>query len=143
MEALDLSKRPPRSPREMLPGLDLLMIARTVDKLRATLPGGNLGIYKIPGFSERVLKGLGIDEGELRDVVARAAGDAEVAAWIAARVAPERFAEINAAISSRTVASRLEDAEWMHNNPVAKTLSPETPLIDFLIVDDRAAFPGA
>ena len=55
MDALDLTKQPPRGPRELLPTLDLLMIARTVDKLRATLPGGNLGSYQIPGFSTRLL----------------------------------------------------------------------------------------
>jgi hypothetical protein len=140
MEALDLTKRPPRSPREMLPGLDLLMMARTVDKLRASLPGGNLGSYKIAGFSERVLKGLGIDEGEMRDAVAAAPDDAAVAAWVAAHSDASRFAMANALISEPTVGGRLGDAEWLAKNPVAKTLAPETPLIDYLVVDDREHF---
>jgi hypothetical protein len=140
MEALDLTKQPPRSPRETLPGLDVLMLARTVDKVRATLPGGNLGAYKIPGFSGRVLEGLGIDEAALRDEVARASGDAEVAAWFAARIDTANAGAINAMILAPTVASRLHDAEWMEKNPVAKTLPPDTPLVDFLILDDREAF---
>ena len=76
MNALDLTKRPPRSPRELLPGLDLLMAARTVDKMRVTLPGGNIGSYQITGFSSRLLERLGIVESLLREAVAGAASDA-------------------------------------------------------------------
>ena len=53
MDALDLTKRPPRSPRDLLPGLDLLMAARTVDKIRATLAGGNIGEYQITASPRR------------------------------------------------------------------------------------------
>ena len=42
MTPLDLTKQPPRSPRAPLGHLDLVMAARTVDKIRATLPGGNI-----------------------------------------------------------------------------------------------------
>ncbi len=70
MDALDLTQRPPRSPRDLLPGLDLLMAARTVDKIRATLPGGNLGQYQITGFSSSLLNRLGIVEGLLREAIA-------------------------------------------------------------------------
>jgi hypothetical protein len=140
MEALDLTKRPPRSPRETLPGLDVLMIARTVDKLRATLPGGNLGDYKIPGFSGRLLQGLGIDESEMRDAVAAAANDGEVAAWVAAHTDVSRFPAVNAALLAPTIASRLDDAEWLAKYPIAKRLPRETALVDFLILDDEAAF---
>ncbi len=38
MESLDLSRRPPRGPRERLVGC--MFLARTVDKLRAQLPWG-------------------------------------------------------------------------------------------------------
>jgi hypothetical protein len=140
MDALDLTQRPPRGPRELLPGLNLLMMARTVDKLRATLPGGNPGEYKIPGFSKRVLDGLGIDESEMRDAVAAAADDAEVAAWVAARIDTSHLDAINARILAPTVASRIADAEWRAKYPIAETLPPETPLVDFLVLDDRAAF---
>jgi hypothetical protein len=54
MKPLDLSTRPPRSGLEKLGGFYLL--ARTIDKIRAHLPGRNPGEYKIPGFSERLLQ---------------------------------------------------------------------------------------
>ena len=116
------------------------MIARTVDKLRATLPGGNSGDYKIAGFSERVLKGLDIEESAIRDAVAAAKDDAEVAAWVAAHTDASRFDAVNAAISAPTVADRIGDPEFLAKYPIYATLPPETPLIDALAADDRAAF---
>jgi hypothetical protein len=140
MDALDLRKQPPRAPRTLLPGLNLFMIARTTDKLRVTLPGGNIGDYKIAGFSERVLKGLDIDESAMRDAVAAAKDDAAVAAWVAAHTDASRYDAINAAMSARTIADIIDDRELMAKYPVYATLPPETPLIDALAADDRAAF---
>jgi hypothetical protein len=42
------------------------MLARTIDKLRATLPGGNIGAYSIPGFSARMLSAIGVSEDDAR-----------------------------------------------------------------------------
>jgi uncharacterized protein DUF5069 len=140
MDALDLSQRPPRSPRELLPGLDLLMAARTVDKIRATLPGGNLGEYQITGFSSRLIEKLGFPEAALRAVVAKAASDREVGDWIARHSDPARYAEINAALERPTVGERFDDAAFMARYPVARTLAPETSRLDLLVADDEAAF---
>ncbi len=52
------------------------MAARTVDKIRATLPGGNIGEYQITGFSSSLLNALGIPEASLRAAIASAASDA-------------------------------------------------------------------
>ena len=79
MDALDLTQQPPRSPRDLLPGLNLLMAARTVDKLRATLPGGNIGEYQITGFSSSLLNALEIPETALRAAIARAESDEQIA----------------------------------------------------------------
>ncbi len=140
MDALDLTQRPPRPPREPLAGLDLIMAARTVDKLRASLPGGNLGIYHISGFSEVLLKKLGITEDEMRAVVQRAAGDADVAAWIAGRSTPEQIAAVNDTIPKRLVKDRVDDPEFVKKYPLLPTLPGDTPLIDMLPLDDAAAF---
>jgi hypothetical protein len=140
MDALDLTKQPPRAPRALLPGLNLFMIARTTDKLRATLPGGNLGDYKIAGFSERMLKALDIDEAAMRDAVAAAKDDAGVAAWVAAHSDASRYDAVNASISARKIADISGDRELMAKYPLYATLPPETPLIDALAEDDRATF---
>ncbi len=140
MNALDLTQRPPRSPRELLVGLNLLMAARTVDKIRATLPGGNIGDYQITGFSSSLLNALGIAEGVLRKVIAGAQSDAEVAAWIKGHTNPERYAEINAKLEGQTVGERLNDPEFLRRYPSARNLPPETSRLDHLIADDAEAF---
>jgi hypothetical protein len=140
MNSLDLTQRPPRSPRELLPHLDLLMAARTVDKLRATLPGGNIGEYQITGFSSSLLNALGISEAELRKIIAQAESDEEVATWIRAHSNPERYAEINAKLESRTVGERLNDPDFLRRYPSAERLPPKTSRLDHLIVDDAESF---
>jgi hypothetical protein len=141
MDALDLSKRPPRSPRLLLADLELLMMARTVDKLRATLPGGNLGSYKIDGFSGRMLKALGIEEADLRAAVQRAADEQELADWVRANSDPSRYEPINVAMQERKIADMLDDPSWVARYPIVEKLSPETALFDMLVEDDKEMFP--
>ncbi len=65
-----------------MPGLNLLMAARTVDKLRAALPGGNIGEAQITGFSSSLVNALEIPETALRAAIARAESDEQIATWI-------------------------------------------------------------
>jgi hypothetical protein len=138
MEPLDLTKRPPRSPREHLGGL--VMLARTIDKLRATLPGGNPGAYYIPGFSSRLLTALGVEESDLRDAVANAANDDDVVQWVRRHSDPSRYDEINASFESRRIRDRINDADFLPKYPFAKDLPLDLPLLDMLDRDDAAAF---
>jgi Domain of unknown function (DUF5069) len=143
MDALDLTKAPPRAPRARLAGLDLIMAARTVDKMRASLPGGNLGDYQIPGFTARMLEAIGISEDDFREEVIRASDDAEIAAWIRERTTPEDIAASNAALEARRVRDRLDDEVWRKRYPHAVNKPPDTPLIDVLSEDDELTFYGA
>src|SRR5258708_33276898 len=75
MEPLDLTARPPRSPYQKTEGL--FMVPRTIDKLRAKLPGGKIGGYTIrgmstalPGLSLVLLDGVGVPQERLLEVVA-------------------------------------------------------------------------
>jgi hypothetical protein len=138
MDALDLSVRPPRSPSERLDGL--IMLGRTIDKLRATLPGGNPGPYYIRGFSATLLEQLGIDEETLRGVVAQAHDDGEVAAWVREHSDPSRYDGINAILQKRTIGDRIDDPEWRERYPIASSLPREMPLVEMLDYDDRAMF---
>jgi hypothetical protein len=140
MEPLDLTRRPPRSPRQFLPGLEVFMLARTVDKIRATLPGGNIGEYQITGFSSSLLNALGISEAVLRKVIAEAGSDEQIAAWIREHSDAARYAEINAKLEGRTVGERLNDPEFLQRYPNAKDLPPELSRLDHLIADDAEAF---
>jgi hypothetical protein len=140
MEALDLTKRPPRGPRELLGNLDLLMLARTVDKVRATLPGGNIGQYQISGFSSILFSALELTESELRAEIAKARDESEIAEWIRGRTDPSKYAEFNAKMAARTIGDRLSEERWVARYPIVRTLPPETPLIDMLVADDADMF---
>src|SRR5580658_6516712 len=70
MEPLDLTTTRPRTTRAELSGI--VFLPRSIDKLRASLPGGNLNGYSIEGFTGRMLEHLGISAEALRGVGAEA-----------------------------------------------------------------------
>ena len=116
------------------------MAARTVDKIRATLPGGNIGDYQITGFSSSLLNALEVAESVLRKVIAQAQSDTEVATWIREHSDPERYPEINAKLEGRTVGERLNDPGFLARYPGARNLPPETSRLDHLVADDAETF---
>jgi hypothetical protein len=140
MEPLDLTQRPPRSPRETIGGVYFL--PRTVDKLRAELPGGNLGAYLTDydrGFSSYVLHKIGVTFDELRAVVAHARDDDAVEAWLRARIAPDAGAKINARLESLRIDGMTPDdrALFFARHPAVAGDTPEL-LLDALEADDAA-----
>ena len=58
MEPLDLTTRRPRKARDEVAGI--VFLPRSIDKARASLPGGTLGEYTRPGFTATMLKHFGI-----------------------------------------------------------------------------------
>lgn len=141
MKPLDLTSHAPRSPREELAGL--CMLPRTIDKLRALLPGGNPGDYKIDGFSRRLLDAIGIEEGALLEAVARAQDDAEVAAWVSEHGDLSNATQINAQMHSLTIGERLKTRpDLAERYPVIRELGlpAETTLFRVLELDDAASF---
>src|SRR5579884_3431941 len=99
MIALDLRIRPPRAPREQLDGL--VFMPRTIDKIRATLPGGHLGPYQIAaGLSQMLLALIDVDLGGLRGAVVGATCDDDVAAWLRANADISQYERANTALSA-------------------------------------------
>jgi len=138
MKSLNLTRNPPRSPREKLGGL--LMLARTIDKLRAELPEGNLGQYKFEGYSSRLLESLAIDPDALRAVVAESADEATVVAWVHAHSDVSRYDAINDGLTKPRIADQSDSPDFFERYPVAKDLPPETTLLEVLEYDDCAMF---
>jgi hypothetical protein len=137
MNPLDLSKAPPRSPREELDGLK--MLPRTIDKLRASLPGGNLNGYRIPGQSQRLLDAIGVKEEDLREVVLRAFDDSDVAAWLRSHADTTQYAIVNDRLSKRTIADVDNPARFNEQYPWVPA-SGLTNLFDIMEEDDRRSF---
>lgn len=116
------------------------MLARTIDKIRADLPGGNLGVYRIQGFSQRLLDSLGIVKDDLRVIVALAATDDEVVAWVRKHSDDSKYGEINAALRAPTVGERLDRPDFVERYPIIKELPPDMTLLEMLDHDDAKMF---
>jgi hypothetical protein len=143
MDALDLRTRPPRSCYEELDGL--MLLPRTIDKLRARLPGGDAGGYfingQIMGISGYLLNRLGVGESELLEAV-RAAGDENgVAAWLRERTDPAQYPTINASL--RRIKPKHAEDEAYFRLEYAETLAAHPELeyiVDIVDADDRRRF---
>jgi len=140
MEPLDLSKRPPRSPKLELDGLT--MLPRTIDKIRATLPGGNLGPYRIAGFSQRMLDAIGVTEEQLRDAVAGAKSDADVAAWLREHANTNAYSEFSSYIKNRSLEDLDDPAAFAKRYPIVERRPDLHYLSDVLEADDAEMFPS-
>jgi hypothetical protein len=145
MEPLDLAVAAPRSPSESLGGL--VMLARTIDKLRAELPGGNRGAYQSErGLTILQLEMLGISRDELLDVVASAASDDDVVRWVHAHSDGSRYAAINQRLSQYTLADNPPE-RWAYVDALYPNRPPlpreQVNVFDMLDQDDRESFPSS
>ena len=143
MTPLDLSLHPPRSPRVQLG--DLCMLARTIDRARGSLPGGNLGDYDTveSGLSSIMLGALHITADEFVAAVKNAQSDDDVLAWVNERTDPATRHAVNA----RMNAARLADLSPERRAHIDAHYPPhivdrcETGF-ELLDDDDREAFAG-
>ncbi len=135
MEPLDLTKRSPRSPRERLDGV--VLVPRTIDKMRASLPGGNLGPYKIPGFSTRMLEMIGVSEADMLEAVRRAHSDEDVAKWLREHADTGKYPKVNEHFENLTLDSVKDPDDFHRRYPIAKQRGV-TNLFDVLEADDKA-----
>ena len=148
MEALDLSIRPPRSPYAQMHGI--YMMPRTIDKMRAQLPGGKLGPYSLgttfgPGLSILLLEGLGVSEEDLFQFVQQVRAEEEIADWLRRTFDLPSKTHINEMLLGPTVEDALSliPGPVFHEfYPAAKNRPKTTPMFDVLLEDDRLMFPA-
>jgi hypothetical protein len=120
--------------------LGFYLIPRTIDKLRAELPGGTIDPYlnHDAGFSAFVVKRLGLDMHAFRDVVGRAADEGEIEMWLAERVDPATAPALNAKLESFVV-DRMSpgDQELVRERHPVMAQRPElSKILDILDADD-------
>jgi hypothetical protein len=143
--SMDLTQRPPRSPRVRLGGYAIL--ARVLDKGRATL-AGQQGEYHYDCPTDRHwLEFAGIDPAALKKQLATGKGDGEILAWVGKNARHKRTAAEIAAWSAfvgQRAPCDVEMREWF-NGQHAK-LAPERADIvtwfDLLDLDDYVSFGG-
>ena len=143
MTPLDLRKEPPRGVREKL--LGFFFLARTIDKLRAEIPGGSLGAYlnHDSGFSAWLVRRLGLDMDDFRSVVAAAPDEAAVVEWLATRVDASAAPALNAKLESFVVERMSPENQALvrSRHPVMAGRPDLSKILDVIAADDEHAFP--
>ena len=136
MKPLDLRRAPPRSARERLVGL--MMLPRTIDKARASLAGGDPGVYFItPGLSAWLLRKLRFTEDEFVELVRNADSDEQIAEIVRARASEGRVEHLNGFMESFKVAEVSEDHDF---EALYGRCDPDELVIDVMARDDAKMF---
>jgi hypothetical protein len=145
--ALDLTQRPPRSPRVRLGGYVLL--PRILDKGRASL-AGKLGEYRYSGkgMDRHFFNFAGLDHESLTKEIAKGGGDGELLAWIQANAKhPRQPWEIAAWSEYHLRRTPDSDTETLTDfadevkkfNPAREDINTWFDLLD---LDDYCSFGG-
>lgn len=142
MVALDLRIQPPREPRARLDGL--LFMPRTIDKIRATLPGGDLGPYHVAhGMSALLLRAIAVGFDDLRRAVAWAPHDEGVAAWLREHADTAQYAHVNALLAACRHEHLPPEERKMFDAAYPEYLLGRYPVVfDLLEADDREIYPA-
>lgn len=139
MTSRDLTKAPPRSPREELGGL--CMLPRMIDIARAKLPGGNIGQYQIGrGMSGLVLAHLGMDVAEFVACVSEANNEEEMAAPLLDRRTKAEHRLLNVRLRRVTVADVPPDLRESFERFYGAGLPPTKRVFEILEEDDAGNF---
>lgn len=147
MTPLDLRTHPPRGPRETL--LGFYFLPRTIDKLRAEIPGGDPGpfVNHDDGFSAYVVRRLGLDMHELRRAVGEAPDENALIEWLRARIDSLDAPALNAKLETFVVERmKPEDQRLVRSRHPVMANRPElSKILDILEADDAmlAAQQGA
>jgi hypothetical protein len=111
-------------------------------RIRAHLPGGNPGEYKIPGFSERLLQALGVSQYDLREAVARARSDGRCV-YLAAGTHRFFACRRDQRFADRADRRRADGSPgFIERHPIVTSLPSETTLLGMLDAEDAAMFPA-
>ncbi len=145
IQAPDLTKQPPRSPRVRLGGYATL--PRMLDKGRATLAGKNGEYNYACPLDLRFLEFTGIDPEALKKELATGKGDGDVLAWIQANA---KFKRTDPEITAWTAHAELRTAtdtesrayfNELHSKAAAKR-EDIGGWFDLLDLDDYVSFGG-
>ncbi|MGR4064289.1 MAG: DUF5069 domain-containing protein [Vulcanimicrobiaceae bacterium] len=120
MEPLDLRKNMPRRARAELDGITFL--PRSIDKVRATLPGGHIHDFKVEGFTTMMLDEFGIGVRDFTEAVRTAASDGDVAAYVRAHAKTGGIDAWNDFVTHREIykgdrAEAIADNPWLADHP--------------------------
>ena len=145
LNAPDLTKRPPRSPRVPLGGY--VILARCLDKGRAMLAGKNGEYVFACPLDQQLLKFAGIKGDALKKQLALGKGDGEILQWIAGHATrkhtPWEIAQWSAYQDARGP-TNVEMREYFTGMLVklSKKRDDVVGWFDLLDLDDYVSFGG-
>ena len=146
INAPDLTKRPPRSPRSRLGGYALL--PRMLDKGRATLAGIHGEYHYNCPLDQRILSFAGIDPMKLLAELAKGKGDGEILEWVQAngktKREPWEIQQWSDFMDRRGPDSDAETFQWFaeYVEKLTKTREDIKTWSDLLELDDFVSFGG-
>lgn len=143
----DLTQHPPRSPRVRLGGF--VILARMIDKARATKAGKN-GEYNYGCSLDRnVLDFLGIEADALKSQIDSGLGDGAILTWLLANAQTPRQGYEIAAFSAfheqrapSAPAGRAKLSEYQSSTPAGALREDIATWFDVLDLDDHQSFGG-
>jgi hypothetical protein len=138
----DLTKQPPRSPRNRLGGYALM--ARMIDKGRADLQG-KVGEYHYACPLDQMLFDFkGVKADEVKNLLDSGATDEQVVAWFSSHGTPKKTDEIKAwsdGVEGYRPYDDPEKKDWFTGECAKVGLKAETStLAEYLEADDSASF---
>lgn len=137
----DLSKEAPRSPKLQLDGF--VIIARTIDKCRATI-AGTPGEYHFDCPLDNTLFSFkGIKGADFKAFVETGADDAAIVEWVKTHGTPKTDAEIAAWVevaSKEAFADNADKRAWLLGELKRVGLPESATLFDYLDADDAQSF---
>ena len=142
---MNLTIRPPRSPRTRLGGF--VILPRMLDKGRAQLAGKNGEYHYNCPLDEHFIKFVGIDPEALLVELKSGKGDGEILEWITAH-SKNKPTELEiiawSAWQETRVPSSVENREYMHEaqKKIAPARGDISGWFDLLDVDDFVTFGG-
>jgi hypothetical protein len=140
--AKNLTKVPPRSPRDRLGNYALL--ARMIDKGRAAI-AGTVGEYHYAcPLDQMLLEFKGVQADEVKKLLASGATDEQAVTWFNSHGTPKTEEEIKAwstGIEGYRPYDNPEKKDWFVGECAKLGLKPESStLVDYLEADDAATF---
>lgn len=145
MSSMDLTQRPPRSPRVRLGGY--VILPRILDKGRALLAGTNGEYnYNCP-TDQQFFSFAGIDAEALKKELASGKSDGEILEWIQSHSLRKPFpAEIASwsAYQEKRVPGNVESRDFFHgvHSKIAPQRGDIETWFDLLDLDDFVSFGG-
>ncbi|HEV7178664.1 MAG TPA: DUF5069 domain-containing protein [Candidatus Baltobacteraceae bacterium] len=123
MESIDLRGQRPRRARAELDGI--VFLPRSIDKIRATLPGGDIHDYTIEGFTAMMLEHFGIALEDFTEAVRSAKSDGDVAAYVRKHAKNGGAQSWNDFVKNREIykgdrAAAIADYPWLSEHPELK-----------------------